>query len=121
MTDAYTTFIEDYMQRKPNCKKIDALEAARRDPRVNLELMYCPLRQEQEGYDSKLIKSWKDLFLDHMLDHSEWEQDKRKVLNHNNQLEAKVKKLEAQVEELKKLKEQTEEQTMAKLFKKMLA
>jgi hypothetical protein len=121
MTDAYNTFIEDYKRKHPKRKLIDAVEAARRDPRVTLELRYCPLRQEQEGYDPKIIKSWKDLFLDHMLDHSGWEKDKRKVLDDNKELEAKVKQLEAEVEELKKLKEQTEEQTLAKLFKKMLA
>ena len=33
---------------------------------------------------------------------------------------ARIKELEAEVEELKKFKEQTEEQTLTKLFKKLL-
>ena len=50
------------------------------------------------------------------------ESRKRELLtkNRNTNLEAKVKQLEAQVEELKKFKEQTEEQTLAKLFKKIM-
>jgi hypothetical protein len=52
-----------------------------------------------------------------------WEGKNRDELvlkNKNARLESKVKQLEAQVEELKKFKEQTEEQSLAKLFKKLM-